>query len=314
MRNHKDKTLMHATSRRLLLLGGHAAVLAGCGGSRSTTVTPVTAAPTRDLMTQMASDSDLNRFVEATRSRPVWPSVARVITATIIIVIAPASCRCSQPADQPKPPSSTTDLSASARATSRQVRCRTQRSGSDNGCWPCQRDSRSSTNAAAAPAATPAATPPGARKSVMTTAASASSAARSTPGSGASATGRPARRSALRVKAGTIRLPISPTSNSAMLAISVWPVCHPGALHHPAASPAIISCPDQKPSTSAGGPNSRALLARRSAVSTSSIVAGSGTSASNGNSAASAGTGEPGSSASLAARKEAAISMSGGPE
>jgi uncharacterized surface protein with fasciclin (FAS1) repeats len=65
MRNHKNKTLMHATSRRLLLLGGHAAVLAGCGGSRSTTVTPVTAAPTRDLMTQMASDSDLNRFVEA---------------------------------------------------------------------------------------------------------------------------------------------------------------------------------------------------------------------------------------------------------
>jgi uncharacterized surface protein with fasciclin (FAS1) repeats len=55
---------MPPISRRFLVLSGAAATLAGCGGG-STTVTPVTGAPTRDLLTQMASDSDLNRFVEA---------------------------------------------------------------------------------------------------------------------------------------------------------------------------------------------------------------------------------------------------------
>lgn len=54
-------------TRRVLMfggmIGGAGLALAGCGSS--TTVTQGTGRPTRDLMTLMASNSDLNRFVDA---------------------------------------------------------------------------------------------------------------------------------------------------------------------------------------------------------------------------------------------------------
>lgn len=63
MKNNKDRP-MNVTSRRFVMLGVGASALAGCGGS-TTTITPATATPQRDLLTLMASNSNLDPFVDA---------------------------------------------------------------------------------------------------------------------------------------------------------------------------------------------------------------------------------------------------------
>jgi uncharacterized surface protein with fasciclin (FAS1) repeats len=50
-------------TRRILIFGGAGLALAGCGGT--TTTTQSNATPTRDLMTLMASNSNLDPFVDA---------------------------------------------------------------------------------------------------------------------------------------------------------------------------------------------------------------------------------------------------------
>lgn len=56
---------MQSTSRRILMLGGAGLALVGCGGTSQMAATPASAVPQRDLLTLMASNSNLDPFVDA---------------------------------------------------------------------------------------------------------------------------------------------------------------------------------------------------------------------------------------------------------